>query len=141
MWDGMGEYAADAVQPILRDALATIDPTQAWPWVARAIFHYESERKISESFTPSEPNADILTNHICDQADALYNSLIGLAYLTIRPPEEVGKQHSEKAHAVQRALRTYFGGATSTGVEYSNFVNGLKAVSAASFFTWHACCN
>lgn len=129
IWDGMGEYDSDVVQKIVRDALPKIAAERAWPWVARAIFIYETERVIRDSYAPPEPNADLLIDQIRSHSDALWKSLIAVNFLTIKSPEEVGKPHFDKAGKVYNALRMHFVGPTSVGDEYSHFLEDLKAVS------------
>lgn len=129
IWDGMGEYDPNAIQTLLKDALPKIAAERAWPWVARATFIYETERAIRDSYAPPEPNADILIKKIRRQADELWKSLIAINFLTIKSPEEVGRQHYDKAWQVQNAFQTHFGGPASMGVEYSKFLNSVQAVS------------
>lgn len=129
IWDGMGEYDAGAVQEAIQVALPTVPIERAWPWVARAIFIYETERKLRDSYAPPEPNSDALVDLMQRQSVALRKSLLNLNFLSIRPPEEVGRQHFEKATQVHRSLRTRFGGPNTLGAEYVQFLAGLEIVS------------
>ena len=108
MWEGMGEYDASTILPIIEDVLPKIRADRAWPWVARAIYVYETEVSTSAWYNASEPNADELGRRIAKQAGALSKSLTDLTWLTMRSPAEVGEENIGTAIRLSGALKTCF---------------------------------
>jgi hypothetical protein len=131
MLDGMGEYSAEQVQPILSDALPTAPVARAWPWIAHAAFVYSTELKISASYGLPETNTDKLVERIGTQAGRLHSSLMALNSFGIRSPEEVGKPHADKAWSLLSDLQTHFGGPQSNGTEYARFTESLAFIEKA----------
>lgn len=86
IWEGMGEYDADAVQAVVRDAMPNIPADKAWPWVARAIYCYDRERSVGAIGMLRDTNADILVQQVQKQAIALKQILHGLNFLAMRSP-------------------------------------------------------
>lgn len=129
--DGMGEFSAAQIQPILSDALPSAPVDRAWPWLAHAAFVYSSELKISASYVLPETNADKLVDRIGRQAGKLHSSLVALNYFGIRGSEEVGKPHADKAWGLLSDFRTHIGGPQSNGTEYVRFTESLAFIEKA----------
>ena len=129
--DGMGEFSAADIQPILARSLPSAPLDRAWPWIAHAAFVYSSELKITASYALPETNADKLVDQIGRQAGKLRSSLLALNFFGIRGPEEVGKPHVEKSWSLLSDLRTYIGGPQSNGAEYARFIENLAFLENA----------
>ena len=124
--DGMGEFSAAQIQPILADSLPSAPIDRAWPWIAHAAFVYSSELKISASYVLPQTNADELVDQIGRQAGKLRSSLLALNFFGIRGPEEVGKPHADKTWSLLSDLLTHIGGPQSNGAEYARFIENLE---------------